>query len=63
MELASSKLVSKELKLSFVSLVFLVKIYPVLLPHEISEYVKWELIENYSIFDMFFWHFCLKYPL
>ena len=37
------KLVSKELILSFISLVFLVEKYPVVLPHEITENLKWKL--------------------
>ena len=51
---------STELKLSFISLVFLVKIYPVVLPHEISENLKWNWVNrfalnaNYSIFNTFF---------
>ena len=69
MKLEPLKLVSKELKLSFISLVILVEIYPVVLAHESCENLKWKLGHrfalnaNYSIFDMFFWHLCPKYPV
>ena len=43
MKLEPSKLVSEELKLSFISPVILVEIYAVVLPHEITENLKWKL--------------------
>ena len=63
MELEPWNLVSRNLKLSFISYIFCIKKYAVDLPHEATENLKWELgnrfalKENYSIFYMFFWCF------
>ena len=59
-ELESSKLVGKELTLYSISLIFVRK-YAVVLPYEANENLKWELIENYSIFNMFFRCYCGYY--
>ena len=50
MKLEPSKLVSKELKVSFISLVYFgVGIYPVVLPYEASENLKWELGHRFAL--------------